>query len=130
MPAHIIVAEDDPASLYALRRILEQAGYEVAAFSSGLEAWDALGRGQRVDLLVADIHFPGGQPDGSALARHGRQHHRGMLTIFVTGFPDLIGEIPTDLGPVLLKPVDAPALVSAVRAALPGRSGGEPDAAG
>jgi hypothetical protein len=45
-----------------------------------------------------------------------------MRAIFVTGFPDLAGEVPGGLGPVLLKPIEPQVLISAIQVALPAQN--------
>jgi two-component system C4-dicarboxylate transport response regulator DctD len=118
MRQRIVVAEDDAATLYAMQRTLEMAGYEVAPYGVVMDAWDALRDDARVDLLLADVRFPERQTHGLALARHARFHHPQLPVVFLTGFPDLAAQIPSDLGAVLLKPVDSVRLLAAVQAAL------------
>jgi len=87
-------------------------------------AWDAIrdGTSERTpDLLLTDIRFPNPEPHGLALARHLRVLQPGIPIIFMTGFSDLIQEVPEHLGPVLLKPVSCETLLLAVHTALDSR---------
>lgn len=55
--AHLLVVEDDPAMLIALRDILESAGFVVSAAPNGQVALELMG-GQRPDLILSDISMP------------------------------------------------------------------------
>jgi CheY-like chemotaxis protein len=114
----IVVAEDDPHSLYATQRTLEQAGYEVTPYSNSAMAWDAIRGGPSFDLLLTDIRFPSGETHGIALAHHLRAHRRGIPVIFMTGYSEIAQETPEELGQVFLKPIERDTLLDAIRAAL------------
>lgn len=53
----VIIAEDDPDSRRLLQRVLERAGYEVAAFENGRLAKESIVELQS-GLVVADWHMP------------------------------------------------------------------------
>jgi len=53
----MIVVDDEPDSLEILTVLLEEAGAAVSAFSSPLEALQALAQ-SRFDLLISDIGMP------------------------------------------------------------------------
>lgn len=55
--AHLLVVEDDPAMLIALRDILESAGYVVSPAPNGQVALEVLGR-ERPSLILSDISMP------------------------------------------------------------------------
>jgi putative two-component system response regulator len=55
--AHLLVVEDDPAMLIALRDILESAGYVVSPAPNGQVALEILGR-ERPNLILSDISMP------------------------------------------------------------------------
>jgi len=57
-PQRLAVVDDDPVYLQVLTRMLEQAGYEVAAFSDPIGALVALPR-LKPDALLADVEMPG-----------------------------------------------------------------------
>src|SRR5687767_5820674 len=54
----ILVVDDEPLTLEAIRRLLLRAGHSVAAFASGAEALDWLGE-HRPDAILLDIVMPG-----------------------------------------------------------------------
>lgn len=62
----IMVLEDDLRLSQALQRILEEAGYEVEAVSTGADALD-VARTRRFDALVLDVMVPA--PDGMEVTR-------------------------------------------------------------
>jgi signal transduction histidine kinase len=65
----VLVVDDDPDTREAVRRLLEQAGAEVASAGSAEEALEALQRAPP-DVLVSDIAMPG--RDGYDLIRQVR----------------------------------------------------------
>jgi PAS domain S-box-containing protein len=55
----IILIEDDPSVLSAVRRILAREGYDVAGYADPLEALEALsGSAAAFDLIIIDINLP------------------------------------------------------------------------
>ena len=57
MPAHLLVADDEPSLLALLRMYFERMGYRVSGARDGEEAI-ALARSARPDLLILDIQMP------------------------------------------------------------------------
>jgi CheY-like chemotaxis protein len=57
--AALLVVEDDPWSQHLVREVLEIGGHVVTAADNVTEARVAL-RGHRPDLVLLDIHLPGG----------------------------------------------------------------------
>ena len=53
----ILLVDDDPLTLEALRRLLGRAGHSVTAFPNGGEALDWLGH-HRPDAIILDIVMP------------------------------------------------------------------------
>ena len=66
MPDHILLVDDDPLLLDAVRFSLERAGYLVHTASTGAEALALAGR-QALDLAILDIGLP--DTDGLRLCR-------------------------------------------------------------
>jgi FixJ family two-component response regulator len=114
----VYVLDDEPEMVKALTRLLRAKRFEALGFTS-VRAFLEGYHPERSACLVLDVAMP--ELDGLELQRH--LTHQGILIpiIFVTGH----GDIPTSVRAIkagatdfLTKPVDAAALVQAVRAAL------------
>jgi DNA-binding response OmpR family regulator len=57
-PRTILVVDDEPDLLHAVRLYLEMEGYQVLAATNGEEALDKL-RTKLPDLVVLDVMMPG-----------------------------------------------------------------------
>jgi two-component system, sensor histidine kinase RpfC len=57
-PLRILVADDQPANLMVMRRLLEKAGHRAHIVSDGEEVLDAMER-QQFDAAIIDLHMPG-----------------------------------------------------------------------
>jgi two-component system cell cycle response regulator CpdR len=79
----ILLAEDDDALRSYLARALENAGYEVVAVASGVEAVPHL-ESHFFDLLLSDIVMPG--MDGIELAQRCAEISPRTKVMFITGF--------------------------------------------
>jgi len=113
----ILVVEDDQMFAYALDRCLREADFEVIRAAGSLEALGHLESGHRLDLLLADLHMPAGQPHGIALSMMARIRRPRLPVIFMSGYPSLIKEGRID-EPVFEKPFSLGSLVEAIRARL------------
>jgi DNA-binding NtrC family response regulator len=111
MPGKVIVVEDDAAFCYAVSKALERAGYEVEPHVRSTEAWPFIGTTATVDLLLTDLTFPRGQPNGIALARNARLHHPRLAVIYMTAHPDAADHAKVEGGFVFQKPVELDALI-------------------
>jgi CheY-like chemotaxis protein len=58
VPVRVLIVDDVPIVLMSLRRLLERAGFEVAAAESGAAALAHLATAE-ADLVVADFMMPG-----------------------------------------------------------------------
>ena len=114
----VYLLDDEPEMVKALTRLLRARLFEVRGFTSVrafLEACDP----QDTACLVLDVAMP--ELDGLELQR--RLTYRGILIpiIFLTGHGDIpmsVRAIKSGAADFLTKPVDAAALVGAVRTAL------------
>jgi FixJ family two-component response regulator len=121
MPSHpptVFVLDDDPEMVKALTRLLRAKQFEVRGFASVRTFLEAY-RAEDAACLVLDVAMP--ELDGLELQRH--LTHKGILIpiIFLTGHGDIpmsVRAIKAGATDFLTKPVDAAALVQAVRAAL------------
>ena len=57
-PIRVLIVDDVPIVLTSLRRLLERAGFQVAAVDSGAAALAHLSK-EETDLVVADFMMPG-----------------------------------------------------------------------
>jgi len=114
----VFIVDDDPAVLKALARVFRQEGWNVETFESA----DAfLARpGQRPDgCLVLDVTMPG--VDGLELQRRLAETGQSLPIVFVSGHGDIpmsVRAIKAGATDFLTKPVQADALVAAVRGAI------------
>jgi DNA-binding response OmpR family regulator len=124
----ILVVDDDPPILHAVRRILEQADYVVLTSPSGDHAWHVIELGSaRVDLVLTDIVMPGSL-DGLALAAKVRQRELKLLVLFMTGALPEDDESAAEMakkGLMLRKPFSPKQLVEFIDSHLFGAGPGE-----
>ncbi len=79
----ILLAEDDESMRSFLAKALQKAGYEVAAFGNGAEAYDCL-QSETFTMLLTDIVMP--EMDGIELARRAAELDPNLRIMFITGF--------------------------------------------
>jgi CheY-like chemotaxis protein len=106
----ILVVEDDETLAYTLAREFQRAGYRAMGVTSSMTALKVLDRDSEIDLILADLVMPKGQPNGLALGRMARMRRRGIKLIFITGYdlglddnvlPGRLFHKPLDLGDLL-----------------------------
>jgi CheY-like chemotaxis protein len=116
----ILIVENDDAFRYSAAHFLEQAGFNVVAVADTMAGLAAFDGGDKIDLVVLDIHMPTGKPHGPSFARMAKLRHATLPILFITGYPSLVDieELP---GKVLVKPIDFAALVDEIRAGLAAR---------
>ena len=81
-PATILVVDDEPRVLDALRRTLRDPAYRVLTAGDGHEALRHLAGGE-VDVLLSDIDMPG--MNGIELVNEVRRRHPGVIRLLLTG---------------------------------------------
>ena len=116
----VYVLDDEPEMVKALTRLLRARRFEVRGFTS-VRTFLETCRPEDTACLVLDVAMP--ELDGLELQR--RLTHQGIPIpiIFLTGHGDIpmsVRAIKAGATDFLTKPVDAAALVQAVRAALRG----------
>ena len=133
-PAHIVVIEDDPASLELILYLLDAFGYPVRGESDGVVGLDAVRR-DPPDLVVCDIHLPG--LDGLEIARQLRADAalRAIPLIAVTASA-MVGDrqsvLAAGFDAYIAKPIVPETFVRQIEAFLPvaQRTGATPTAGG
>jgi len=114
----VAVVDDDQGILRSLEYLLESADYAARLFASGAELLDS-GCLPEIDCLISDIDMPG--MDGFELLRLVQAARPGLPTIFITGYPDTLKQLPPLGGSnprFFTKPFDGPQLLTAVSDAL------------
>src|SRR5512137_2262083 len=117
-PATVFLLDDEPEMVKALTRLLRAKRFDVRGFvsvSTFLKAYSP----QESACLVLDVAMP--ELDGLELQRHLSQQAIPLPIIFLTGHGDIpmsVRAIKAGATDFLTKPVDAAALVAAVRVAL------------
>lgn len=116
--ARLLVVDDEAPLMGALRRTLQDEGYEVVGVTSGAEAMAAL-RETPFDLLMVDLMMP--EMDGIAVLRLALAEDAQLAAILMTGH----GSVPTaveamKIGAIdyVLKPFKLSALLPALERAL------------
>ena len=79
----VLVVDDVPLERRLLSNYLRERGFDVLQAATGEEAIGTLATGQRVDIVLSDIHLDG-ELDGYALARWVRDHRPGVWTVLGT----------------------------------------------
>ena len=118
----IAIVDDDASVRRALQRLVESAGYTVQTFASAPEFLDWLPQGQAA-CLVLDVHMDG-------MSGFDLQQRRAVPVIFTTAHDDA----PTlerikraGAAGHLRKPIDAQAVLNAIRKAVDGLDQGPID---
>src|SRR3972149_2883437 len=116
----LLVVEDDPAMLVALRDILEGAGYTVLTAANGRVALDVLGN-EHPALILSDISMP--IMDGIELFEAVRKspHGAGVPFIFLTARgtrEDIFAGKSLGADDYITKPITSQELLAAVQARL------------
>lgn len=116
----ILLVEDQPDVLSALKRALERGGYTVVAAECGDKAFEVFEADPDFDLVVTDIVMPG-RLQGPTLVRALREIRPELRAVFMSGYADEAtvhgnGLRPNDIR--LMKPVQRAEFFSAVKRAL------------
>jgi putative two-component system response regulator len=119
-PSTLLVVEDDPAMLVALRDILEGAGYHVLTAPNGQAALEVFGR-ELPTLILSDISMP--IMDGIELFEAIRKQPMGAAIpfIFLTARgtrEDIFAAKSLGADDYITKPITSQELLAAVRARL------------
>jgi diguanylate cyclase (GGDEF)-like protein/PAS domain S-box-containing protein len=85
-PRTLLLVDDEPNILSALRRVLRGAGYQIVTAGSGTEGLEALAR-QYVDVIVSDQRMP--NMTGVDFLRTVKQLYPETVRIVLSGFTEL-----------------------------------------
>ena len=115
----IAIVDDDASVRRALQRLVETAGYTVQAFASAREFLDWLPRGQAA-CLVLDVQMDG-------MSGFDLQRRLAVPVIFITAHDDALTLErirKSRAAGHLRKPIDAQAVLNAIRTAVDGKDQG------
>ena len=85
LPAQILIIEDDPGVLGAMRRLLKLEGYRVLAAPSVAEALNLLRQNGDVRLLITDFHLAGGELGTEAIQAVRTVAGSPLKAVLITG---------------------------------------------
>jgi PAS domain S-box-containing protein len=108
-PRRILLVDDDPLVLKAMRDTLEAAGHSVEAVDGGQQGIDrfrqSLGETERFDAVITDLGMP--YVDGRQVAAAVKQASPSTLVLMLTGWGQRMaeqGDVPAHVDRVLSKP--------------------------
>jgi response regulator RpfG family c-di-GMP phosphodiesterase len=118
-PATLLLVDDEPSILSALRRLLRPQGYRLLTAEGGAAALE-LAAGQPVDLVISDMRMPG--MDGAQFLEKIRASHPHAVRILLTGYADISSTIAAinggEIHRYVAKPWDDNDILLVVREAL------------
>ncbi len=115
----VLVVDDDARSAGLVARLLRADGYDAEVTIDGAAALARLTRDPMPHAVVTDFQLP--HADGLAIARYARSRRASVAIVVVTGYPAALASAvhPVDEPVhVLTKPLDYPALLTRLAAAL------------
>ena len=121
---NIVIFDDEPESTCELRRLTDQAlphssNHHILEVNTLDELTALLLANDPIDILIADIVMPKGQPSGIDVVRRLFPPESGTQVIYVSGYLDKSLDVyPTNHVYFLLKPVDPNKLGEALSIAI------------
>jgi CheY-like chemotaxis protein len=118
----VLIVDDDPTVLAAMRTVLESWGCEVAGAGNAREALEVALGGSGIDLVLCDHELPGGMTGLDVLERVRAGSHQAPPALLVTGNTSASLQRSAEAAGyrVLHKPVEAGVLREAIAAILGG----------
>jgi CheY-like chemotaxis protein len=105
VPARIVIVLDDRALAAGVTALLRTAGEDATAFTSTTLALSALEKAASVEVLIAGLNFPAGQPNGVSLANLVRARRPDIRIAFVG--PEDLAQFTAGLGQLVPLPASA-----------------------
>ena len=116
--ARILIVDDEPAQMNALRNTLQDEGYDTMGFVSAKKALDAL-QNHRFDLLLTDLMMA--EMDGITLLRTAFETDKDLVAVMMTGHATVdsaIGAMKAGAIDYILKPFKLSILLPVLSRAL------------
>ena len=116
---HILLADDEETFLEATQDLLQEEGYECHTVRNVEELGEVLHRGWDFDVLITDLNMPGNRV--LETVREIRSQSTQLPVIVVTGYPSVptaVESLHLHVLEYLIKPVDYPALLLAIKQGL------------
>ena len=82
----VLIVDDDPEFLRAMRKMFEKSGFSVALAGDGREALDALAK-DSFDLIISDVRMP--NLNGIELMEEISRKRLSIPVIFITGYGEV-----------------------------------------
>lgn len=117
--AKVLVVDDDEVLLSTLSKVLEINEFEVTTAGTVPEALKHISAGS-FDVLLSDLHMPGAG-DGLTVVSAMRHANPKAVTMLLSAFPEMgaaAHAIMLQADEILVKPMDVPALVDAIKKRL------------
>ena len=84
--ARLLLVDDEPSVLSALRRLFRQQGHDIEQATSGADGLALLAE-KPFDLVISDMRMP--EMDGAAFLEIVRERHPGIVRMLLTGYADI-----------------------------------------
>jgi DNA-binding response OmpR family regulator len=116
MKKKVLVVDDDDSVRESLRKVLQDAGYDVVLAAGGLEAANRF-EPEEIDLLLLDLNLP--SQSGWDVFEHLTTRHPFVPVIIITGMSDQYRTArAAGVGALFEKPVEVPALLETMAGLL------------
>ncbi|MBE2260933.1 MAG: response regulator, partial [Rhodobacteraceae bacterium] len=118
-PPTLLLVDDEPSILSALRRLFRPCGYRILTAEGGAAGLDLLAR-ENVDLVISDMRMP--EMDGAQFLERVRAEWPRAVRILLTGYADMTATVNAinkgEIYRYIAKPWDDHDIVLIVRDAL------------
>jgi len=118
-PPTLLLVDDEPSILSALRRLFRPCGYRILTAEGGAAGLDLLAR-ENVDLVISDMRMP--EMDGAQFLERVRTEWPRAVRILLTGYADMTSTVNAinkgEIYRYITKPWDDHDIVLIVRDAL------------
>jgi response regulator RpfG family c-di-GMP phosphodiesterase len=118
LPTTLLLVDDEPGILSALRRLFRPHGYRILMAESGAAGLAILDK-EAVDLIISDMRMP--EMDGATFLKEARQRWPRVMRILLTGYADMTSTVAAinegEIYRYITKPWDDNEIVTVVREA-------------